>query len=234
MFRKLFLAWMPCVLFLAACVTPAGPTSAAVSTENPTVDTSISLKDGLGRVITLPGPARSIVSLAASNTEIIYAVGAGSQLVGRDSFSDYPESVKSVQDIGGSMGKYNTELIVALHPDLILAGEINPPELVAAFEQLGLKVYFLSNPSTLEEMYFNIETVSKLTGHTAEAGKLVDSLKLRVAAIDKKIKPLSSTPSVYYELDASNPTKPYTAGPGSFVDMLIRRAGGINIGAGLT
>jgi iron complex transport system substrate-binding protein len=184
-------------------------------------------------MITLPSTARSIISLAASNTEIIYAVGAGSQLVGRDSFSDYPESAKSVQDIGGSMGKYNIELIVALHPDLILAGEINPPELVAAFEQLGLKVYYLSNPATLEEMYANLETIARLTGHTTEVGELVDTLRLRVAVIDNKIKPLSSAPTVYYELDASDPTKPYTAGPGSFMDMLIQRAGGVNIGAGL-
>jgi iron complex transport system substrate-binding protein len=233
MFRKLILVLIPCVFIFSACVTPSSLTPAAVSTKASTAVTSINLTDGLGRVITLPGPARSIISLAASNTEIIYAVGAGSQLVGRDSFSDYPESAKSVQDIGGSMGKYNSELIVALHPDLILAGEINPPELVGALEQLGLKVFFLSNPSTLEGMYVNIETVARLTGHTAEAGLLLDALELRVAVIDKKIKPLSSAPSVYYELDASDPTKPYTAGPGSFMDMLIRRAGGVNVGAEL-
>ena len=233
MFRKLFLVLMPSVLILTACATPSRPTPTAVSTNDPTADTSISITDGLGRVITLPGPARSIVSLAASNTEIIYAVNAGFQLVGRDSFSDYPESAKSVQDIGGSMGKYNTELIVALQPDLILAGEINPPELVAALEQLGLKVFFLSNPSTMEEMYVNLETVARLTGHTAEARVLVDTLELRVAAVDNKIRPLSAAPTVYYELDASDPTKPYTAGPGSFMDMLIRRAGGRNVGAAL-
>ncbi len=233
MSRKLILVLISCVLILAGCLTPNSPTLATVSTEIPTADTSISLTDGLGRMITLPSTARSIISLAASNTEIIYAVGAGSQLVGRDSFSDYPESAKSVQDIGGSMGKYNIELIVALHPDLILAGEINPPELVAAFEQLGLKVYYLSNPATLEEMYANLETIARLTGHTTEVGELVDTLRLRVAVIDNKIKPLSSAPTVYYELDASDPTKPYTAGPGSFMDMLIQRAGGVNIGAGL-
>ncbi len=48
-------------------------------------------------------------------------------------FSDYPEEAKSVQDIGGSNGKYDTEAIVALHPDLVLAGEINPPELVTSW-----------------------------------------------------------------------------------------------------
>jgi iron complex transport system substrate-binding protein len=55
-----------------------------------------------------------------------------------------------------------------------------------------------------------------------------------VAAVDAKIKPLTSHPTVYYELDATDPTKPYTAGPGTFVDLLIARAGGNNVGKSLT
>lgn len=190
--------------------------------------------DGLNRIVKLKGPAQRIVSLAPSNTEILFAVGAGVQVVGRDTFSDYPEAAKSVQDIGGSTGKYNTEAILALHPDLVLAGEINPPELVASLEQLGLTVYYLKNPATLEDMYANVETVGNLTGHINKASALVDSLKRRVAAVDAKVVPLNSRPSVYYELDATDPTKPYTAGPGTFVDLLISRAGGSNVGARMT
>ena len=61
-----------------------------------------------------------------------------------------------------------------------------------------------------------------------------DSLKNCVAAVDEKIKQVSILPTVYYELDATNPAAPYTAGPGSFVDLLIDRAGGKNIGADLS
>ncbi len=117
MYRKYFSAIFAAVLFLAACTT--------------------SRTDGLNRTVKLKGKAQRIVSLAPSNTEILFAVGAGKQVVGRDSFSDYPAEAKSVQDIGGSMGKYNTEAIVALHPDLVLAGEINTPELVASLSSLG-------------------------------------------------------------------------------------------------
>ena len=99
---------------------------------------------------------------------------------------------------------------------------------------LGLTVYYLPNPTTLEAMYANLETVGHLTGHSSEATTLVDSLKKRVAAVDTAILPLNSRPSVYYELDATDPTKPYTAGPGTFVDLLIARAGGANIGKSLT
>lgn len=234
MFRKILLAWLPLSLALAGCAIARTSSPVAVLTETSTADTSIQLTDGLGRMVTLPAPARSVVSLAASNTEILYAVGAGSQVVGRDSFSDYPDAAKSVQDIGGSMGKYNTESIVALHPELVLAGGINPPELVASLEQLGLKVFFLSNPTTLEEMYTNLDTVASLTGHASETTKLVNALKLRVSKVDDIIASVNERPTVYYELDATDPTKPYTAGksgPTNFVDALISRAGGINIGA---
>ena len=214
MFRKFLLTILAEVLLLTACATVRS--------------------DGLSRTVKLQGTPQRIVSLAPSNTEILFAVGAGKQVVGRDSFSDYPAEVKSIKDIGGSIGKYDTEAIVALHPDLVLAGEINTPELVNSLEQLGLTVYYLPNPTTLEAMYANLETVGQLTGHQSGAVALVNSLKLRVAAVDARIKPLISLPTVYYELDATDPTKPYTAGPGTFVDLLISRAGGTNIGMSLT
>jgi iron complex transport system substrate-binding protein len=214
MFRKLLFA----VSLIALLATACGSTRT----------------DALNRTIKLNGPAKRIVSLAPSNTELLFAVGAGSQVVGRDTFSDYPDEAGSIQDIGGSNGKYNTEAILALKPDLVLAGEINPPELVTSMEQLGLTVYYLKNPATLEDMYANVETVGSLTGHVSQAAALVDSLKGRVAAVDAKIAQATSSVSVYYELDASDPTKPFTAGPGTFVDLLIQRAGGTNIGAKLT
>ncbi len=77
----------------------------------------------------------------------------------------------------------------------------------------------------------NLETVARLTGRQAEAGKLIDSLKKRVAAVDSKIATVKERPLVYYELDATDPNAPYTAGPGSFVDQLIQEAGGQNVGS---
>ena len=218
MFRKLTIALLVLVVFLSAC----GPIATAAPA-------SMSLTDGLGRIVTLPAAAQKIVSLAPSNTEILFAIGAGAQTIGRDEFSDYPAEAQSLPSVGGSMGNYSTEQIAALKPDLVLAAEINTPEQVKAISDLGLTVYYLSNPKTLEDLYVNIEIVAKLTGHETAAAALVDSLKARVAAVDEKIAPLSSRPTVFYEIDASDPAKPYSAGPGTFVDLLIERAGGANL-----
>ncbi len=239
MFRKFAFALLALTILLAACspaATPSPLPPSAPATQLPTspAPAPITLTDGLGRTVTLKSPAQRVVSLTPATTEILFAVGAGSQVIGRDMFSDYPAEAQSVSDIGGSWGEYNLEAIVALQPDLVLAGGINPPELVASLEGLGLTVYFLPNPATLEELYANLETVGSLTGHEAEAAALVGSLQARVAAVDEKIMPLSYAPTVYYELDATNPTKPFTAGPGTFVDLLIARAGGINIGSALS
>jgi iron complex transport system substrate-binding protein len=224
MFRKIFYLTLLIALLLTAC----GSARSATPTELPAL-TEIKLTDGLGRHIVLNEAAQRVLSMAPSNTEILFAVGAGGQVVGRDDFSDYPEAAKNVASIGSTFEALNTELIVSMKPDLVLAAEINTPEQVKALEDLGLTVYYLKNPTTLEEMYTNLEIVAKLTGHEAEAATLVESLKKRVAAVDEKIMPLSSRFGVFYEVDGTDPAKPYTAGKGTFITLLIERAGGYNI-----
>ena len=195
---------------------------------------AITLTDGLGRAITLAAPAQRIVSLAASNTEILFAIGAGSQVVGRDDFSDDPEAALNLPAVGGSMGSYNLEAIAALNPDLVLAAEINTPEQVQSLEDLGITVYYLSNPVDLEGMYTNLFIVGQLTGRTVETDALVSSLRQRVDALDKIIASAGNRPVVFYELDGSEPSKPWTTGSGTFLDALITRAGGINAAAALS
>jgi len=240
MSRKLIVALAAFAFILSACAPAAAP--APTATLEPTVapttaptafptaePTAAVLTDGLGRKVEFTKPALSVVSMAPSNTEILYAIGAGPQVVGRDEFSDYPAEAKSLPSVGGSMGQYSYEQIAALKPDLVLAGGINTPEQVKALEDLGLKVFYLGNPTTLEEMYANLETVARLTGHEADAANLIDSLKTRVKAVDDKLAGVTDKPVVFYEIDASDPNKPYTTGPGTFIDLLIARAGGQNL-----
>jgi iron complex transport system substrate-binding protein len=235
MFRKTLLLTLLITLLLTGCGPASIPTQipALVSTQAPATQAPtsavITLTDGLGRTVVLNQAAQHVVSLAPSNTEILFAVGAGDQVIGRDTYSDYPEETKVITDIGDTYADLNTELIVSLKPDLVLAAEINTQEQVKALEALGLTVYYLKNPTTLEELYTNLEIVAQLTGQ--DPTKLTDSLKARVAAVDEMVKPLDSRPSVFYEIDGTDPAKPYTAGKGTFITSLIERAGGSNIAA---
>jgi iron complex transport system substrate-binding protein len=241
MFRKSLFLTLLLTLLISACGAPAAAITApatepaAVVTEAPVTETSaeISAVDGLGREVTLAAPAATVVSLAPSNTEILYAIGAGDLVIGRDELSDFPEEAKAVESVGGSMGDFNTEAILALKPDLVLASELNAPELVKSLEDLGITVYSLPNPKSFEDLYENLLTVATLTGHYQDASELIESFKVRVGIVDQKIAPLSSRIPVFYELDGTDPLKPWTSGPGTFIDMLITRAGGSNVGASL-
>lgn len=232
-------------LWMAACsaapaetpqtapVETSGPASTPQAEPTPTVEAAaqtLSLTDGLGRTIDLAGPAQRIVSLAPSNTEILFAIGAGDQVVGRDLFSDYPQSAAEVTDIGGDFGELNTELIVSLEPDLLLGSELTPQEQVQALEDLGLTVFVLPNPKEIEEMYENLRTTGQLTGHLEEAEALIAELQSRVQAVDVKIAGAQERPLVFYELDSTEPDSPWTAGSGTFIARLIDRAGGENLG----
>jgi iron complex transport system substrate-binding protein len=239
MFRKLLL---PILLILAlassACnSTPPTPAPTDAATQEPTAapavtpTPSIILSDGLDRRVELYEPAQRIISLAPSNTEILFAVGAGSQVVGRDDFSDYPEEAKKVESIGSTYGDLNTEAIVALEPDLVLAAEINSPEQVKTLEDLGLTVYWLGNPADYPGLYDNISIVGQLTGREKEAAALNDSLVARVNAVTGKLTGSGPRPKVFYEVDGSDPTKPWTTGPGTFMATMIALAGGDNVGS---
>lgn len=195
---------------------------------------AITLTDGLERQVSLEAPAQKIVSLSPPVTEMLYAVGAGEQVVGRDTFSDYPESAKALPDIGGGFGDYDFETIVSLAPDLVIAGSINTPELVQSLEDAGLKVYYLANPADLEGTFAAMRTLGALSGHAQEAEELVKTLGKRVDAVKAALKDVSTKPIVYYELDATDPAKPFTPGARTFYSALIETAGGANIGAALS
>lgn len=222
---------------LAACGSPVATelpapevqVQEATATTAAPADTSISLIDGLGRQVDLPGPAERIISLAPSNTELLFTVGAGDQVVGRDPYSDYPAEAASITDIGDTFVELNTELIVSLEPDLVLAAEITPPEQVAQLEQLGIPVYWLANPTDLEGLYSNVEIVGQLTGHSEDAAVASDGLRARAEAVTITVSGVTERPTVFYEVDGlSDPNAPFTAGTDTFIDLIITEAGGTN------
>jgi len=207
-------------------VAPTDTTALAPTVAEPTP--AIALVDGLGRSVSLDGPAERIVSMAPSNTEILFALGAGEALVGRDEFSDYPEAAVEIPSIGGGFGEYNTESIVALQPDLVLAGGINTPDQIQSLQDLGLTVYMVANPLDFDGLYANLQAVGTLTGHQTEAEDLVHQLRNRVGIVTDRLAG-TSTVSVFFEVDGTDTTAPWSTGSGTFQDYLIRLAGGENV-----
>jgi iron complex transport system substrate-binding protein len=221
-----------CTLLLFMLVTACSPV-AAQSAPEPVDPAPVTVIDQRGKEFTFEEPAARIISLAPSNTEILFAVGAGKQVVGRDTFSDFPAETLSVTDIGGGFGALDTETILASTPDLVLAGELTPAEQIQALEDLGLTVFVLGNPEDLPSMYENLRTVAKMTGHLEETDTLIASLEERVAVVEEKLAGVTERPLVLYEIDGTDPNALWVPGPGTFVDTLITKAGGDNMSAAL-
>ena len=191
------------------------------------------VEDDRGFELVLDQPAEKIISITPSMTEILYGVGAGDLLIGRDSNSIYPEAALEAVDLGGMWDGIPVEDILALEPDLILAGEIYSEEQVAELRELGLNVYWQANPDDFEGLYQNIRDIAELTGTEEQAEELIGSLSGRVAALDEKLAAIEDTPLVFYELDASEPANPWTAGAGTFISYIINRAKATNLGDSL-
>lgn len=208
---------------------PPQPSATSEPMEEPTAELMV-LTDGLGKEYSLEQPFQRVVSLAPSNTEILFAVGAGDQVVGRDAFSDYPEAALQVADIGGGFGEIDTETLIAADPDLVLASELNAPEQIASLENLGLSVFTLPNPNTFDELFDNLRVVAELTGHTEQTKNLIADLRARVDAVETTVSTVEEQPLVFYELDSTDPSAPWTAGDDTFIDTLIAQAGGENLG----
>lgn len=214
--------------------TPS-PTPAPAEMNEPTVEPTedvypLTLVDGMDREVVLPGPAQRIVSIAPSNTEILFAIGAGDQVIGRDEVSDYPPEALNVASIGSTYGELNTEAILALEPDLVLAATITSPEQAQTLEALGIPLFLLANPEDFSGLLENINVVGVLTGHEAEAGALAEELDARIKAVTKMAADAERV-SVFYEVDGTDPTAPWTTGVGTFQDVLIGLVGGENIAA---
>lgn len=224
--------WLILILVFGLALSACAPQ--ATTTPAETAAGPLTFTDGLGRTVTLAAPAQKIVSLAPSTTEMLYAVGAGAQMVGRDSFSNYPEEATKLADIGGSNGAYSYDAIAALQPDLVVAAAINTEDQVKSLTDLGLTVYYVGNPTSFEELYKSLEALGEMTGHDEEAINLTDSLNTRVQKVLDTVAAAETTPVVFYELDGSDPSKPWTSGPGTYMDMLISMAGGKNVGASLS
>ena len=239
----LMLIIMALAMLLPACspaAVPAAtqPAATAATTVPPTDQPAaaaatgpITLKDGAGNEIKLDHPAQKIISLAPSNTEILFALGAGKQVAAREDFSNYPEEAKSLPTIGGSSGKYNLEQIAKIQPDLILASPLTAADVITSLKTITPNIFIVANPTSLDGLYTNLRNVGLLTGHTAEAETLIREDTARVKAVQDKVSTAKDKPKVFYELDGTDPAKPWTSGPGTFIDLLIGMAGGQNVGA---
>ena len=225
-FARLFAVLL---FLLAACgpnaapaTTSASPTSTAASSPAAFPATVSDFQD---RSITIPKRPERIVSIGPSITEFLFALGAGSRLVGTDDFSDEPAAAKSIEKVGGI--KVNFEKVVSLKPDLVLIVKFSDGT-IEKLASAGLLVLVV-DPQSVGEVARTAILVGRATGEDGSA--LAATIDQKVQQVKVKVAAATTKPRVYHEVDASDPAKIFTVGPGSYIHDLIEIAGGTNIAA---
>ena len=143
-----------------------------------------------------------IVSLAPSNTERLFAVGAWHAVVGVTTVDTYPPEVATVRKVGGFVPKsMSIETIVSLKPDRPGGRRVARPT-IEALERVGLTVVAIEDPGSFDEVYADITLVGRLTGHEQEARRVVEEIQSRLERVRQAVAtlPQEKRVTVFYEV----------------------------------
>jgi iron complex transport system substrate-binding protein len=165
----------------------------------------------------------AIISLSPTATEMLYAIGAGEQVLTVDDFSNHPpEAAEKMQGISG--WEPNVEAIAALEPDLILTDGTNP-DFLAQLDTLGIAHWEGFAAATFDDVYTQIEQLGAATGHVAEAAELVGQMQSDVEAVKADLPELDEPLTYYHELDNTF----FSVTGGTFIGAVYSEIGLVNI-----
>jgi iron complex transport system substrate-binding protein len=220
------------LLFVAsACgaATPPAPSQQATATAVATAAAfPATVTDFQNRSVTVPRRPDRIVSIGPSITEFLFALGAGPRVVGVDDFSDEPAAAAQLEKVGGI--KVNFEKVVSLKPDLVLSVKFSDGT-IEKLASAGLLVLVV-DPQSAGDVARTAILLGRAVGSDGET--MARDIQKRVDDVRAKTASATTKPRIYHEIDASDPTKIFTVGPGSYIHDLIEIAGGVNIAARAT
>ncbi len=190
---------------------------------------ALTVTDDFGYKTVINKTPQRIVSLAPSNTEILFALGAGKRVVGVTDYCNYPPKVVEMKKKGliESIGGYSTvniEKVIALKPDLVFAAYGNGKEVVDVLRSYGIKVIAL-NPKNISDVMMDIMIIGKAVGEEKNATKLVNWMKREIEEMKEEAMRYKVKPKVVHIL-WNDPI--WISGNNTFANDVIELAGGIN------
>lgn len=185
---------------------------------------AVQATDGRGTMIRLVQPAQRIITLTPHLTELSFAAGASAHLAGVARFSNYPEAARRLPVVSDA-GQFDSELLLALKPDLVLAWKNGTPAaVVARLESLGLPV-FVAEFTRLEDVARGIEAIATLAGTQAEGVRARDAYNAGLKAL--RARRYSGAPvRVFYEIW---PQPLMTVNDTHIISDVLALCGGINV-----
>ncbi len=209
--------WVPVLFFVALLVAGPGAISAAHSA-------AVSVIDDRGARVDLPVAARRIVALAPSITELVFAAGAGEQLIGVPRFSDYPAAAKAIPQIGDA-SRIDLERVLSLKPDLVIGWQTgNHAADIERLEQLGFTVY-VAEPATLAAIPRLLRAFGAMANTTAVAERAAADFAAGIAALRERYAAQGNV-RVFYEI-WHQPLM--TVNGRHLINDVIRLCGGSNV-----
>lgn len=194
--------------------TPAASASAAAF--------PFTFTDSTGTHVTFSEAPKRIISYSPGATEVLFAVGAGAQVIAVDEFSDYPVAAKALPHVQYS--KPSPEPALAMKPDLVIMSGQQAGQ-VPQFRQLGMRVVLLKEPGDVPAVFEQVRNVGRMTGHGDEAAKLATALEGRLEKVKATVATKSDAPVVFYEITPDL----FTVSPNSFVGNLLTIAKAKNV-----
>lgn len=184
------------------------------------------ITDFRGKTLNLKSPPRRIVSLTPGTTEVLFAIGAGGQVVGVTSYCDYPPEAKRLPKVGDM--RVNVEAVVALRPDLVVADGVLNRRFIPALERLKLPLLVVAPKAWLD-----VARVFRLLGEATGHDRQAEPLAQRFHRAEREARSHTASapkPGVLFALNVA-PLPMWVAGRNLFVDDMIRLAGGRNVAA---
>ena len=166
-----------------------------------------------------PGPAR-IVSISTVATEMLFAIGAGGQVVAVDSLSNYPAEAP-VTDLSGF--EPNVEAILDFEPDLVVLS-YDPGDVVAGLTAAGVDSLLQGASMNIADTYVQILALGEITAHAGEAAALVDAMQAKMSDLAASVVERDEPLSYYHELDETL----YTVTSATFIGEVYAMAGLVN------
>jgi ABC-type Fe3+-hydroxamate transport system substrate-binding protein len=169
--------------------------------------------------------AGGYVSLSPAVSEELFLFGVGDHLVGNTTYCKYPRAARSVRKVGNLM-QVNFEEIKGMQPSIVFVSEITPPDVVHRLKTLGLRVEVFKTEQNVDDVERNVSRLAKAVGRETRAKKILADMRRNLARVRSRAPRNARTPRVFIEVGA----KPLvTAGRDTFLDELVRLAGGSNI-----
>ncbi|MFH5801856.1 PGF-CTERM-anchored ABC transporter substrate-binding protein [Haladaptatus sp. CMAA 1911] len=211
------------LLLVATLAVP--PAATVTATQQSTCSFPVSKVDATGTKATLDEKPERVVTLSPSAAQIMWEIGAKDKVVGVTQYASYLEGASEKANVSGTGESFvNVEKVVSLKPDLVLAPNTVSKETVKKLRDAGVTVYAYRSATSIEDVYRDTAVTGTLVGECGGAKKTVSWMKDRIRTVRQAVKG-EQRPDVLYLFYG------YTSGKGTFIDRIIRTAGGNNVAA---